>query len=180
MGFGSHQPAKGTIQSTPVQPYPKPAAATAPAQKDQRLSLFIMPTDIFRTIREELLLVAGPEKTAQILFNCGYKAGQKMTEKMNITAADRVNIGDTLVALWIEIGLGRLSIKSATDERFAIESDDSTEALANGITGKKTCDLTCGYFSGIISALTAKRFICIEEGCISRGDARCTFVATGK
>ena len=44
-----------------------------------------------------------------------------------------------------------------------------------GQTGRASCDLTRGYLAGTTSALTRKRYHCVEGGCVSAGKEVCIF-----
>jgi predicted hydrocarbon binding protein len=151
------------------------------AQRDQRMAFFIMPTTLLKSLRVNASRHIGSENAVRaLLFDCGVDCGKVMVKKMEISADDQVDIGDTITALWIEIGLGRLTIKSSEEGELVVVCDDSTEAVANGETGQAVCDLTRGYLVGIASTLTGYDWTCEETACISKGDAECVYVLKAK
>ena len=159
----------------------KEKSPTEKAQRDQRMAFFIMPTTLLRSLRANAEKHLRSENTVrELLFDCGVDCGKVMVKKMEISAEDQVDIGDTITALWIEIGLGRLSIKSSEEGELVVVCDDSTEAVANGDTGKAVCDLTRGYLVGIASTLTGYDWTCAETACISKGDPACIYVLKAK
>jgi predicted hydrocarbon binding protein len=154
---------------------------TEKAQRDQRMAFFIMPTTLLRSLRANAEKhLRSEDSVRELLFDCGVDCGKVMVKKMEISAEDQVDIGDTITALWIEIGLGRLSIKSSEEGELVVVCDDSTEAVANGDTGKAVCDLTRGYLVGIASTLTGYDWTCAETACISKGDPACIYVLKAK
>jgi predicted hydrocarbon binding protein len=154
---------------------------TERAPRDSRMAFFIMPTTLLRTLRDTASRhLKSDVKVRELLFECGVDCGRVMVNKMEISSEDQVDIGDTITALWIEIGLGRLTIKSAEEHELVVVCDDSTEALANGETGKMICDLTRGYLVGIASTLTGFEWTCTERSCLSHGDTECVYVLKAK
>ncbi len=159
----------------------KGKSPTEKAQRDQRMAFFIMPTMLLRSLRVNAARhLKGDSAVRSLLFDCGVDCGKVMVSKMEISSEDHVDVGDTITALWIEIGLGRLSVKSADEGELVVVCDDSTEAVANGDTGKAVCDLTRGYLVGIASTLTGFDWTCTETACISKGDPECVYVLKAK
>jgi predicted hydrocarbon binding protein len=159
----------------------KGKSGTEKAQRDQRMAFFIMPTTLLKSLRANAARHLKDDVAVQsLLFETGADCGRIMVRKMEISAEDQVDIGDTITALWIEIGLGRLSIRSAEQGELVVVCDDSTEAVANGETGKMICDLTRGYLVGIASTLTGYDWTCTETACISHGDPECVYVLKAK
>jgi len=144
--------------------------------KDMRLSFFIMPIHFLKAIREEYERLSGKEKAVEMLFNVGFRCGRTMTDKMSIEKEEDIDLAETLIALWIEVGLGRLQIHEEGNGAIIIISDDSTEAMANGVVGKATCDMTRGFIVGIASTIMNKPYECHEEKCYSEGDQVCKYI----
>jgi predicted hydrocarbon binding protein len=149
---------------------------SSPEEHDMRVAFFIMPIYFLKVIRDEYAGVAGDEGAKEMLFRSGFKCGQTMTKKMNINHEERINLAEALIALWIEVGLGRLEIHEGEADTIVITSDDSSEAQANGRVGKTMCDLTCGFIAGIASEVTGTQHSCFEESCWSRGDELCKYL----
>ncbi|MEM2870650.1 MAG: V4R domain-containing protein [Thermoplasmata archaeon] len=149
-------------------------------EREARMAFFIMPTVMLRSLRQKGSELMTGEQVRRLLFECGADCGRAMVKKMDITDEDRVDIGDTITALWIEIGLGRLHVESREEGELVVNCDDSTEALANGKTGEMMCDLTRGYLVGIASALSGHAWDCEETRCLSHGDPECTYILRAK
>ncbi len=159
------------------------AGHDAPAEtqmQDLRVSFFIMPTEMLKSLHDEFASLAGEKIARSILFRCGFRGGESVTKRMGLSCDNGMGIGDMLLSLWIEIGLGRLRVLEETADEILIESEDSTESIAMGKTGKAECDMTRGWLSGIVSMLTGKRFYCYEEKCASKGDKTCVYRVTVK
>jgi predicted hydrocarbon binding protein len=142
-----------------------------------RASFFIVPTDILMSLHDEFSALAGERSASGILYRTGFRCGQTVTAKMNFSLDEEGQLGDALVNLWIEIGLGRISSILPLDEgALKILSEESTEARAMGVVGKRVCDITTGYLAGTASALTGHDFICEETRCYSGGAEQCEYI----
>jgi len=139
-------------------------------------AFFIMPTQILKSLHDEFVELAGRDAAGAILFRIGYSSGEAVTRKINIEVDGDLTLPETLTSLWIEMGLGRIIVTEEPGGRLHVECDGSTEALAMGRTGEPSCDLTRGYLAGTTSALTGRRYRCVEERCISAGDGICEFI----
>jgi predicted hydrocarbon binding protein len=148
-----------------------------PTVPDVRASFFIVPTDILMSLHDEFSALAGERSASGILYRTGFRCGQTVTAKMNFKLDEESLLGDALVNLWIEIGLGRISsIANVDDTTLRILSEESTEARAVGVVGKRVCDITTGYLAGTASALTGHDFVCEESRCYSDGAEECEYV----
>lgn len=150
------------------------------SHRDNRMAFFIMPTQLLRSLRHNASRHLKEDAVRELLYDCGLDCGRMMVKKMDISTEDQVDVGDTITALWIEIGLGRLQVKSAEEGELVVACDDSTEAVANGHTGKMICDLTRGYLVGIASTLTGFEWTCTETKCLSHGEPECVYVLKAK
>jgi len=152
-----------------------------PTVPDVRASFFIVPTDILQSLHDEFEALAGERSASSILYRTGYRCGQTVTSKMNFRLDEESLLGDALVNLWIEIGLGRISsIVPAGEGTLRIVSEESTEARAMGVVGKKVCDITTGYLAGTAAALTGRDFVCEETRCYSNRAEQCEYVLRRK
>ena len=138
-------------------------------------AFFIMPTQILKSLHDEFMELAGPDAARAILFRIGFASGEAVTRKINIEVNGDLTLPETLTSLWIEMGLGRIIVTEMPGGVLHVECDGSTEALAMGQTGTTSCDLTRGYLAGTTSALTDRRYHCIETKCMSTGDTVCFF-----
>ena len=138
-------------------------------------AFFIMPTQILKSLHDEFMELAGPDAARAILFRIGFASGEAVTRKINIEVNGDLTLPETLTSLWIEMGLGRIIVTEMPGGVLHVECDGSTEALAMGQTGTTSCDLTRGDLAGTTSALTDRRYHCIETKCMSTGDTVCFF-----
>jgi predicted hydrocarbon binding protein len=141
-------------------------------------AFFIMPTQILKSLHDEFIELAGPDAARAILFRIGFASGEAVTKKINIEVNGDLTLPETLTSLWIEMGLGRIIVTELPDDKLHVECDGSTEAIAMGRTDEPSCDLTRGYLAGTTSALTQKRYHCVEENCVSSGNDVCIFELT--
>ena len=148
--------------------------------RDLRMSFFIMPTEMLKSLHEEFEALAGKQISRSILFRCGFRGGEAVTRRMKLKLTEETSVPDTLLSLWIEIGLGRLRVEEVSREEYLVYSEESTEAIAMGTTGQVECDLTRGWLAGILTTLTGRRFYCTEEACISNNDKECVYRLTTK
>jgi len=152
-----------------------------PTVPDVRASFFIVPTDILESLHEEFSALAGERSSSGILYRTGHRCGQTVTAKMNFKLDDDSLLSDALTNLWIESGLGRISSIIQTDEgALKIVSEESTEARALGVVGKKACDITTGYLAGTAASLTGHDFVCEETRCYSNGAEQCEYILRRK
>lgn len=138
-------------------------------------AFFIMPIQILKSLHDEFRGLAGADAARAILFRIGFSSGEAVTRKINIEIDSGLTLPETLTSLWIEMGLGRIIITETGAGRLHVECDGSTEALALGRMESPSCDLTCGYLAGTASALSDRRYHCVETQCVSAGAELCLF-----
>lgn len=145
-------------------------------EEEQRAStaFFIMPAEALMTLREELSPLASEMAVKAILFRYGYRSGEACVQSMGIDRMAQKEMPDVLLALWDEIGMGRLSVKTKKGG-FALHLEESIEGIVVGDIGQTSCDFTRGYLAGMVSYLTGKSYYGKEEKCVSNGDDLCTF-----
>ena len=147
-------------------------------KKDQYkgpVAFFLMPIDILKGVHEELSELLGPDVASNIIYNCGLRSGKNIVKDMNINFPDLKTLCNTLPELWLQMGMGVFSIEKLNSNELVLKCEESNEAIALGVTGRKSCDLTSGYLAGMISTIFGKEFKCEEKNCTSKGDPYCVF-----
>ncbi len=147
-------------------------------KKDQcrgPVAFFLMPIDILKGVHEELSELLGAEVASNIIYNCGLRSGKNIVNDMGIKFPDLKTLCNTLPELWLQMGMGVFSIEKLNSEELLMKCEESNEAIALGLTGRKSCDLTSGYLAGMISTIFGKEYKCEEKDCLSKGDPYCVF-----
>lgn len=139
------------------------------------VAFFLMPIDILKGVHDELSELLGPDVASNIIYNCGLRSGKNIVKDMNITFPDLKTLSNTLPELWLQMGMGIFSIEELSSNELVLKCEESNEAIALGVTGRNSCDLTRGYIAGMVSALFDKEYKCEEKKCTSKGDSFCLF-----
>jgi len=139
------------------------------------VSFFLMPTDVMKGIHDELEEVLGPLIAPSILYRSGFRSGQAVVKKLDISELDEDTIEVKLPNLWIQIGLGIFELKEITKEHIIVECSESNEAQALDRKTKPSCHLTRGYLAGILSDARGVTHACDETDCIAMGSDHCIF-----
>lgn len=135
-----------------------------------------MPAQALITLRDELSPLASELAVKAIVFRYGFRSGEACLESMAIDPSEQNKLLEILPDLWAEIGFGRLSLRSGSEEDFALDLYESIEANVIGEVGQVSCDFTRGYLAGMVSYLSGRKYHCKEENCVSRGDEHCMFL----
>lgn len=138
--------------------------------KERRAAFFIMPGNALKSLRDELQIDLGEAEARAMLERYGYRCGEEMAGRMELSCKDLKSLASTLEALWVEIGLGRPSVTHVLKEELIIKFEDSEELLALGY-----CDFIKGYLNGIADKILNRKFYCFEEECILKGAKHCQY-----
>jgi len=138
-------------------------------------AFFIMPVQILKSLHDEFRNLAGEDAARAVLFRIGFSSGEAVTRKINIEMDSGITLPETLTSLWIEMGLGRIIVSEEGGGRLHVQCDGSSEAMALGRTDAPSRDLTRGYPAGTASALSGRRYHCVETHCVSAGAELCLF-----
>lgn len=142
--------------------------------KDEKehISFFVMPSSALRSLRDELQISAGEEGSKETLERYGYRCGEGLVQEIDIECEHSNELKTMMDSLLYETGLGRPVAIEVLNDEIIISLEDTVEALAKS---KGECSFTKGYLSGIVSTLRNKKYDCIEEECITKGDERCVY-----
>jgi predicted hydrocarbon binding protein len=141
----------------------------------QPVAFFLMPVEILKGVHEELSEVLGPETASKVIYNCGFRSGEKIVNDMDISFPDLKTLCETLPELWLQMGMGNFKIEELNSDKLVLRCIESNEAEAQGNTGRNSCDLTSGYLAGMLSTIFEKKFTCREMECMSNGSENCLF-----
>lgn len=138
------------------------------------VSFFLMPIDMLRSIYDDFERVACEKEARITLFKHGFDCGQLIIRRIhNYDCME--DFLKNLPDIWIEMGLGIITVVPGKDGSTVFECTESNEAKARGNIGKFACNFSRGYLAGMITAATGKTHDCEETLCISRGDDICSF-----
>ncbi len=134
-----------------------------------------LPVDIF-TAMEEMLEEQGLDDKAEEYFEkLGNRCGRAVVKRTGFTWESDEQMGGTLESLWAEVGIGRLRAKDVDQGGVAAEVTDSIESIALGNVGSPSCFFTRGYITGILSELSGRQFMTVEDQCVCEGRQKCVF-----
>jgi predicted hydrocarbon binding protein len=143
--------------------------------KEQKLNVY-MPSEAIRSLRLELANLLGEKLASGVLFRFGYRCGEAMVEQMQTENPKNMKLDKALPKIWKQTSLGKImKIDEKNEDEMEIVQKDSIEANSEGTSSSPSCDYTRGYLAGITSALSNKKFYCVETSCISGGNKSCTF-----
>jgi predicted hydrocarbon binding protein len=143
--------------------------------KKDKISVY-MPSEAIKSLRLELSNLLGEKLASGVLFRFGYRCGEALIEEAVTDNPKNMEIESALPKIWKQTNLGKITkIEEKTEDELEIEQEDSIEANLEGTSDSPSCDYTRGYLAGITSALTKKKFYCVETACISGGNKKCTF-----
>ena len=133
---------------------------------------FVMPGNALKSLRDELSIDAGEEKTNDTLYRFGYRCGENLPKDLDIHCDTLDELKDAITVLILESGLGRADAEVG-DAEVKVMFHESLEAT---LTGKKcTCNFTRGYLAGLSSTLLGGEYLCSEVECMSQKRKMCVF-----
>lgn len=137
-----------------------------------KLGFFVVPNEFMRGIRNELESMVGKGAGREFLFRSGFRCGEAVVKMLQLS---NYKMPETLVALWAQIGFGRLKVVDMRVEHVEIQCEESTEATALGPAKEPVCDFTRGCLAGTVSSILGRDYYAVEKRCISMGDPFCVF-----
>lgn len=136
----------------------------------ERVSFFLMPENALKSLKDELEICMGEEEARKTLERYGYRCGEELVEKIEVSGKTIKELADMLDELWAEVGLGKLYSREISGDELIVEFK---EEVASG-----ACSFVSGYLNGIADRITGEKFRCSEEKCKFKGDESCKFVIT--
>ena len=134
-----------------------------------------LPVDIFPSIREMLKQYDLDDKDEEFFRELGVRCGRAVVERTGFKWESDEQLADALVSLWAEVGIGRLTAKDVDKGGVAAEVTDTVESIALGNVGDPSCFFTRGYITGVVSELSGKEHMTVEDQCVCEGHQKCVF-----
>jgi len=147
-------------------------------ESDVSTAYFLMPDVSFKSLHEELEIIMGENKTADLLYRLGYRCGEGAARDTVVDSQDFDTIEkfvDELPEHWIHIGLSSIEFLRGDLEDFYVSLWDTLEAKVMRPTKTPSCQFTKGFLEGVISVLFNKKYTAREKKCIAMGDDHCEF-----
>ena len=143
--------------------------------RSEEIPFVALPVDIFTSIREMLKEYGLEEKDEEFFEKLGLRCGRAVVKRTGFAWESDEQLADTLVSLWAEVGIGRLTAKDVDKGGVAAEVTDSVESLALGNVGSTSCFFTRGYITGVVSEVASKEHMTVEDQCVCEGHPKCVF-----
>ena len=134
-----------------------------------------LPVDIFTSIREMLKEHGLEEKDEDFFKELGVRCGRAVVKRTGFSWESDEQLADALVSLWAEVGIGRLKAKDVDKGGVAAEVTDTVESIALGTVGEPSCFFTRGYIAGVVSELSGREHMTVEDQCVCEGHQKCVF-----
>jgi predicted hydrocarbon binding protein len=116
-----------------------------------------------------------------ILYEMGLGYGELMGDNMKKMGVSKLEVIKSFMELGKTHGYGVFNtpflkmILTGLQGEPAVRLEDCFFATAVGETGKAECYLMAGIVAGAAQVLLNKKFNCVEEKCLCKGDAYCEF-----
>ena len=134
-----------------------------------------LPVDIFTAIREMLKQHGLEDKDEEFFKELGVRCGKAVVKRTGFKWESDDQLADALVSLWAEVGIGRLTAKDVDKGGVAAEVTDTIESIALGNVGDPSCFFTRGYIAGVVSELSGREHMTVEDKCVCEGHPKCVF-----
>ena len=137
--------------------------------------------DVYRlmqfTLRDALIRHVGVEKTDEIFFQAGEKAGRELYKNI-ITQKETFSefIADLQESLK-NLGIGILRVESADIEKltFTLTVAEDLDCSGLPVVDEEICTYDEGFIKGVLSEHTGRNFEVKEIDCWCSGDRVCRF-----
>lgn len=145
-----------------------------------KLRVMIIDEEFYRGMRSKLYSTF---KTGApvILYDMGLGYGELMGLKMEEMKMSKLDVIRKFMDLGKNKGYGNFHtpflkmILSGMRGEPLVRIEDSFFATSVGKTGKVECYLMAGIIAGASQILLQKKFTCVEEKCLCKGDEYCEF-----
>ena len=143
--------------------------------KSNEIPFVALPVDIFTAIRDILGEYGLGDKDEEFFEALGIKCGRAVVKRTGFSWESDEQLADSLVSLWAEVGIGRLTAKDVDKGGVAAEVTDTVESLALGNVGEPSCFFTRGYIAGVVNELSGREHMTVEDQCVCEGHPKCVF-----
>lgn len=143
--------------------------------RSNEIPFVALPVDIFTAIRDMLGEYDLSDKDEEFFKELGVRCGKAVVKRTGFTWESDEQLAAALVSLWAEVGIGRLTAKDVDKGGVAAEVTDTVESLALGNVGDPSCYFTRGYIAGVVSELSGREHMTVEDQCVCEGHSKCVF-----
>ena len=143
--------------------------------RSNEIPFVALPVDIFTAVGEMLTEYDMEDKGEEFFEKLGVRCGRAVVKRTGFTWESDEQLADALVSLWAEVGIGRLTAKDVDKGGVAAEVTDTVESLALGSSEGPSCFFTRGYITGVVSELSGKEHMTVEDQCVCEGHPKCVF-----
>jgi predicted hydrocarbon binding protein len=144
------------------------------------LRVMIIDEEFYRGLRAKLYS-SFKSGASVILYDMGLGYGELMGQNMKKMGVSKLEVINNFMELGKTHGYGVFNtpflkmILTGLQGEPAVRLEDSFFATAIGRTGKAECYLMAGIVAGASQVLLNKKFTCVEEKCLCKGDPFCEF-----
>jgi predicted hydrocarbon binding protein len=144
------------------------------------LRVIVIDEEFYRGLRKKLYS-SFQSGASVILYDMGLGYGELMGESMKKMGVSRIEVIKNFMELGKTHGYGVFNtpflkmILTGLQGEPVVRLEDSFFATTVGYTGKTECYLMAGIVAGAAGILLDKKFKCVEEKCLCRGDSFCEF-----
>ncbi len=144
------------------------------------LRIIIIDEQFYKGLRDKLY-AAFQTGASTILYNMGLGYGELIGTNMKNRKLSRFETIKKFMALGKDNGYGKFHtpllkmILSGVRGEPIVRIEDCFFAGAVGTTGKVECYIMAGIIAGAAPSLMNKKYNCLEEKCICKGDPYCEF-----
>ncbi len=145
-----------------------------------KLRVMVIDEEFYRGLRKNLY-ASFQSGASVILYGMGMGYGELMGENMKNMGVSKLEVIKSFMELGKSHGYGVFNtpflkmILTGIQGEPAVRLEDSFFATAVGVTGKAECFLMAGIVAGAAGILLNKKFNCVEEKCLCKGDPYCEF-----
>ena len=143
--------------------------------RSNEIPFVALPVDIFTAIRDMLGEYDLDDKEEEFFKELGVRCGKAVVKRTGFSWESDDQLADALSSLWAEVGIGRLTAKDVDKGGVAAEVTETIESLALGNVGEPSCYFTRGYIAGVVTELSGREHMTVEDQCVCEGHQKCVF-----
>jgi predicted hydrocarbon binding protein len=138
-------------------------------------------TIFYRGLWERLSKHFGPGSST-MLYEMGVGYGELMGQEIVKRGTGRLGVYRDFLKRGVKSGMGTFEVPllgaiiAGFKGRIVVRLRDSFFASSLGVTGNSECHIVRGMIVGAAKVVLHKDLKCVEEKCLSKGDAYCEFV----
>ena len=144
-----------------------------------------MPVAVYRllmySMMDELSERYGKEPANDIVRGIGYRAGMAIAENLLVDSGGDFNVfvADLQQKLKdLKVGILRIESVDLDKQHIILTVSEDLDCSGLPVTGESVCIYDEGLLTGLLFAVTGKKFSVIEVDCWATGDRTCRFEAS--